>query len=206
MGFDSHSTTAPAPRPLNARRRRALIEQTMERLLAAVEAATAALDALDGDPDLEPSLAFPEAYARGFYGLIGDRDEREEACEDEGADTGDAEHSLGWSESEGRIGRLGFPTSDGEPSLGSSGELDQRRWVHRQHSSDREAELEAQCEDEGWDGDREPDTDAEPDEPPFAPDYHPEDQRLVATGGFADEVFYRHADTGDVVRSRPALP
>jgi|GEM_PF-1066035 len=167
----SNSTTAPAPRALNARQRRTLIEQTMERLLAAVEAATAALDALDGDPDLEPSLAFPEAYARGFYGLIGERDDREEACEDEGAETGDHEHSLGWSESEGRVGNLGFPYPDFEPSLSASEALDQRRWVHQQHKEDRDGDREEQCEDEGWDDDREPDTDAEPDDFHTVPDY-----------------------------------
>jgi len=75
---------------MNARQRRALIEEAMERLLAAVEAATAALDALDGDPDVEPSLAFPEGYmGPGCLRRLkpeGGHDDLEEACEDEGWD------------------------------------------------------------------------------------------------------------------------
>lgn len=57
-----------------------------QRMEAAVETLLAALDVMDGDPDLEPSLG---AVAYGCFSdqrrwAQGVSDEREEACEDEG--------------------------------------------------------------------------------------------------------------------------
>lgn len=80
---------------------------TRQRLEAAVEAAIAALDAFDGDPDLEPSLGSPEpgyGRRRRTKGTLdqrlwsaGDRgeagEEREEVSEDEGgACEGEGDH------------------------------------------------------------------------------------------------------------------
>ncbi|HET9159408.1 MAG TPA: hypothetical protein VFN88_02255 [Caulobacteraceae bacterium] len=91
MQADSVHITRPR-RTLSARELRRTLESAVERLLAAVEAAVAQLDALDGDADLEPSLGFLErpcswANASGDQRDIvqGANDEREEVCEDEGA-------------------------------------------------------------------------------------------------------------------------
>lgn len=77
------------------------LEAAAERLADLLTATVAELDALDGDADLEPSTGAPEDHnrrARRVWAEGGDTDEREEAsedeggaCEDEGADTGDAE-------------------------------------------------------------------------------------------------------------------
>lgn len=65
------------------------------------------LDLLDGDPDLEPSLA-------GFDGLSYHKAEVD--LEDDGLsrelDTADDEPSLGWTDMESRFGRLAAPTFD----------------------------------------------------------------------------------------------
>ena len=54
------------------------------RMERAVEKLLAALDALDGDPDLEPSLA------GGYWAATSDGgDDREMECEDEGAQCDD---------------------------------------------------------------------------------------------------------------------
>ena len=71
MAKHANSTTAPAahegrPRRPTARSRRRLLETALDRLLGAVEACLADLDALDGDPDLE------------------DGHDREQVCEGEG--------------------------------------------------------------------------------------------------------------------------
>lgn len=76
---------------LTTREHRKLLEAALERLLAAVEHVIADLDALDGDPDLEPSLgsrilAPYESQARWSMGA---RDDREWDCEDEGAQCDD---------------------------------------------------------------------------------------------------------------------
>jgi hypothetical protein len=121
---------------------RVKLERAVERLLAK-------LDALDGDADLEdtgdaePSLGAPERlgrYAQDHWAASG-TDDREEVCEDEGA----------------------------------------------------------QCDDEGCDPDREDGGDAEPDAPGTTGTYHPEDQRLVVSGGFAGRTFYLDLDTGRTV-------
>lgn len=119
MAADGSTTPARAPhsntsaKPLNARKRRQMLEAACERLLAAVEAILADLDAIDGDPDFEPSLGAPEAQMRcselfgrsrffvastiernldqRAWAARGSRDDREEQCEDEGACTGDDE-------------------------------------------------------------------------------------------------------------------
>lgn len=119
MAADGSSTPPRAPhlnidsKPLNSRKRRQILEAACDRLLAAVEAILADLDAIDGDPDFEPSLGAPEArmhcselFGRGGFlkayatelnfdqrawALRGGRDDREMQCEDEGACTGDDE-------------------------------------------------------------------------------------------------------------------
>ena len=89
MATPSHSTPAPRAKETAALRRR------MER---AVEALLAALDAMDGDPDLEPALGSPEVghgRRRRTAGTLDQRrwssgdlaaaaDEREDVSEDEG--------------------------------------------------------------------------------------------------------------------------
>jgi len=105
MATHAHSTPVRAvQRAPSHRQRRKVIETTLDRLLAAVEAAVADLDQLDGDADFEPNLGFTERSLR-YYGLNsqeyltgGAGDDREEVCEDEGAqcedegaETGDRE-------------------------------------------------------------------------------------------------------------------
>jgi len=63
-----------------------------------VERAIAALDAYDGDADLEPSLGSaggPQPYSQRLWGRSAS-DEREEECEGEG-DYDEREPSCGWS-------------------------------------------------------------------------------------------------------------
>jgi hypothetical protein len=53
-----------APRPPSARVLRRHLEETLDRLLDAVEGVVARLDALDPDADLEPTLGAPERHSR----------------------------------------------------------------------------------------------------------------------------------------------
>lgn len=76
-----------------------------QRLEAAIERAVAILDNLDGDPDSEPSLSagVPRPWTDQRDWIEGATDDREEACEDEGAVTGDNEPDMdadcSWPES-----------------------------------------------------------------------------------------------------------
>ena len=78
---------------LQTRRRARRGDALRQRLEAAVDRAIAALDAYDGDADLEPSLGWPEGRHR--WGS-GGTDDREEQCEGEG-DYDEREPSCGWS-------------------------------------------------------------------------------------------------------------
>lgn len=90
------------------------ISTTIERLIDM-------LDMLEPDPDLEPWL--------------GSGDDREGDCEDEGADNGDDEFSLGWSEEGSLVGNLsaGSYGMEGElePEIGWTEDVDQVRRLER---------------------------------------------------------------------------
>jgi len=74
------------------------------RLSTLVERLIRILDDLDGDPDLEPSLSHPEVpsresqlYSANWLPIGGPQfSDLEEACEDEGAITGDDEPEDSW--------------------------------------------------------------------------------------------------------------
>ncbi len=174
------------------------MESALDRLLAAVDGVLADLDALDGDGDLEPALGAPENPCMRFNPSIfrdgqligwrppgdqrvwsegGNVDEREDVSEDEGADTGDDEHSLGWTEHESVHARpglypFGFASDDGEPGLSASEGVDQRGWVHPQPAQLRHEDREEQCEDEGGTCEGEGDRDErEPEDFQGVPEY-----------------------------------
>ena len=117
MAYDAYSATAPVEHPAVERQRiRRKLERVIDKLMTA-------LDAIDGDADLEdtgddePSLSAPLPYASISQSLWADGGEDDR--EDDGADA--------------------------EPSLGSTeGQADQTRWASGGH-----ADLEWQCEDEG---------------------------------------------------------
>jgi hypothetical protein len=82
-----------------------MLEAAVERLLNVVEGVLADLDALDGDADLEPSLASLGALSASFdqtrwaVGLTADLEEQceggggDDACDDEGAQCeGEGDH------------------------------------------------------------------------------------------------------------------
>lgn len=99
MAFDAHSIPAPAEHPAASRHR------LRQNLSALIERLVNALDAIDGDVDLEdtaddePSLGFQEARAGDCQDNVirwsptggPEWTDLEEACEDEGAPTGDDE-------------------------------------------------------------------------------------------------------------------
>jgi hypothetical protein len=144
-------------------RLRAKLERVVDRLLSA-------MDAIDGDGDLEPSLGFLEAGS--LYSPQGlDQTHIAEGLGDdlEGEHDGreppeDAEDTLGRSENIDQV-RREFGQDDKEPSLGSVDHPDQRAWGLHQDGwapflLDHEEQCEdegAQCDDEGHDSDREPD-------------------------------------------------
>lgn len=105
-----------------------------------------------GQPDLEPSLGSVGALSAGFdqrdWAMGGDKSDRELECEDEGAETGDAECDLGWTahESAGTPHAWSFPT-DREHDLGASEAADQRAWAHPQPALYRQNALEDQSDD-----------------------------------------------------------
>ena len=92
MAFDAHSTAAPAEHPAASRHR------LRQNLCTLIERLITALDAIDGDPDIEdqgddePSLAFQEARADDCQDNIirwsptdgPEWTDLEIACEDEG--------------------------------------------------------------------------------------------------------------------------
>ncbi len=106
-----------------------------DRLEQHLEAMVGFLDELDGDPDLEPSLgsAAPHQQVTQEIWAVGNTDDREQECEDEGAGNEDNEPSLGWPE-----------TGCGVQSLKNTG--------FNGFTSDLEEACEdegAQCDDEG---------------------------------------------------------
>lgn len=154
MASHAHSTPATAA-------------TTRARLADAIEAAIAALDALDDDPDLEPILA--------GYPAPGALDEGEP--DEEAEDGFDAEQALGWPEYVGRgAGRLTTAGEiaqalgdESEPSLGSP-ERQPSGWgpwgfskcrrssqVCWDDGSDHDREADGGDEREEGDGDAEPD-------------------------------------------------
>lgn len=104
----------------NAGRFRQHIEDEIERLIAM-------LDAMEPDPDLEDG-ADSEPWlgwsGNGSLSLMGVTDDREQECEDEGAQV-DEEYSCGWS-NEGSQGGLNAGP-EAEPELGWTEEIDQTR-------------------------------------------------------------------------------
>lgn len=84
MAFDAYSAPAPIQHPAVARQR------LRRKLEAAVERLILALDLMDGDPDLEPSLSFALAMdqdnAIRTEPLGVNWIDSEDACEDEGAE------------------------------------------------------------------------------------------------------------------------
>jgi hypothetical protein len=84
---ESNTITKPRPKRLSATKQRNLVAQTIERLLDL-------LDAIDPDPEEEPSLGwsdgnglYPQVSAEAHHSrAYGTGDDRELQCEDEGAD------------------------------------------------------------------------------------------------------------------------
>ena len=80
------------PRALSSRAQPLTLHERREALEAAISVAIDTLDALDGDADLEPShgSVSVQPWDDQRRWSQGARDDREEACEDEGAqvDTG----------------------------------------------------------------------------------------------------------------------
>ena len=79
------------------------------RMENAIERLIAALDAIDGDPDLEPSLGSVEGNAAL------DAEDEHDGCEPDA----DEEPTIGWSESESESGHIrpcGLDTEDHEPT------------------------------------------------------------------------------------------
>ena len=110
-------------------------ETFQAKMRQVVDDLLAILDGLDGDPDLEPTLAIWSMYRES------DADECEMPQDDEA--------SLGWTGRTNQIRLCGgndreLDTADDEPSLGSLQRDDQSRWGE----GDRR-DLEEQCEDEG---------------------------------------------------------
>ena len=106
----------------------------VDELLASAEALLAALDHMDGDPDLEPVLGAAENHPRPSWWYVrdedgsqvdwahGNRDDREDTDEDGGdildephgdareddEDNGDKEPSMGWGIPGQRVGARGL--------------------------------------------------------------------------------------------------
>jgi hypothetical protein len=142
--------------------RHALLSSGMARADGLRQTMIAQLDALDGDPDLEPSLAHPEFSERHNPYIMARRrpgatDDREEQCEDEGAETGDCEPMLGRTEVIDQT-RQQIGQDDLEPSFGAQPGCNQLNWTAGYDAADSEREEEH--ETDGND-DREPDHDHE---------------------------------------------
>lgn len=125
--------------------RAAMLAAGMDRLNGLRASMIDQLDAIDADPDLEPSLAHPEvghwlSQAHSSTTLpLGDAEwtDLEEACEDEGAVEEDDDR-------EREANLCGVTFGHGHAvNLGPAGGIT--------------FDLEDQCEDEGHDSDREPD-------------------------------------------------
>ena len=98
MAFDANSTPAPIVQVIE---HPAISRARLHRRLSVlVDRLITIIDGLEADPDLEPSLAHPEvhhwlsqAHSAKSLPLGGEEwTDLEEACEDEGAFDGDAEH------------------------------------------------------------------------------------------------------------------
>lgn len=116
-------------------------EAAMNRIERLRQSAIGALDVIDGDADLEPTLCHPGAWGSDHLdGLEDDRSDYEPDSDDE--PDNDEEPSLC-----GEIGLLhqGHAVGAGVTGIGSFGEITY--------------DLEEQCEDEGHDSDREVDND-----------------------------------------------
>lgn len=161
MADGAQGLSAP-PKPLTSRQRRLMLEAAVERLLSAVDGVLADLNALDGDPDLEPSLAglnLTGQYGDQRHYARGAPDEREDEHDGREPDVDD-EHSLGWAEEESCNARPGLnafsiPQAENEPSLGAGAHISQVTWGAP--SEGWHFDYEHQCEDEGHDSDTEGD-------------------------------------------------
>lgn len=98
MAFDANSTPAPIVQVIE---HPAISRARLHRRLSVlVDRLITIIDGLEADPDLKPSLAHPEvhhwlsqAHSAKSLPLGGEEwTDLEEACEDEGAFDGDAEH------------------------------------------------------------------------------------------------------------------
>jgi hypothetical protein len=173
MATHAHSTPARSvQRAPSHRKRRQTLEAALDRLLAAVEAAVADLDQLDGDADLEPALGSVRGdWAEGNHlrCSTGASDDLED--EHDGREPGeDDEHNLGRSENIDQT-RFEMAQPDLEPSLGASAQMSQLGWGAATVGWHFDAE--DQCDDEGAaDCDREPDA-------PDACIHYGEDQREI---------------------------
>jgi hypothetical protein len=76
------ATALPVSIPANVR---CVLEDAIAAHLDAAEALILALDELDGDPEAEPSIGAHMGTDQRDW-AAGATDDREEACEDEGAD------------------------------------------------------------------------------------------------------------------------
>ena len=125
--MNAHVVMHPAEQKRQARKK---LMKVADRLSWALDQIIASLDEIDGDADFEPSLAavasLPQDDQRDW--AAGANDNRE----DDGLERGELD------------------LSDAEPSLGAIEAFNQRRW-----GISPTDDLEAQCEDEGFDSDTE---------------------------------------------------
>ena len=131
-------------RPGDPERRRRLLRRraALERV---VEKGLAALDRLDGDPDLEPSLgavefqtnlsprdrtwtAYREAMELAAPGPLNDDREADGVTDADFEPDVDGEHILGWAEVESRTGRF---VSSSEDDLEDGGDAEPVGWSER---------------------------------------------------------------------------
>ena len=168
MAADGSTTPAIHEHPAVDRQR---LRQKCER---AVDKLLMILDAIEDDPDLEPSLGFLEPSRIYSHGGLDQSDIADGGTDDREEDRSDHEHNLGW-ESPGAQLRLDAGTDDveaalgwpeqidqsryrrsrtdheDEPTMGSSWHTDQTGWALGYDRNDSEREV--VCEDEGADVD-----------------------------------------------------
>jgi hypothetical protein len=122
MAADGSITPAIHEHPAVDRQR---LRQKCER---AVDKLLMILDAIEEDPDLEPSLGLLEStYGNHYAPGYGDQTRiTEGGTDDRELDRSDEDHNLGW-ESHGAQVRLDAGTDDLEPALGWPERLDQSR-------------------------------------------------------------------------------
>ena len=94
----SPEQTAPPPVPMDLRGK---LEETVDRLLALLDAMDAPGEDLEPQGDEEPSLGSVQHHGAWSTGSTDDREEECEdegaQCDDEGCTTTDDEPSLGWT-------------------------------------------------------------------------------------------------------------